>query len=151
MRKSFRALEGSEYVTAQTLFRTSEYPNLPTLAGKVGKSGYIKHATIVRKVGGEGTEYPEPVQDVSGPGTALMELDLLCINGMSRRRPILWTGRGRRSMNLQDNRRACHGSVLVHGDHLVGLKVLPLRGIKRSQPYRGSPTGFQEGRELHPK
>ncbi|MFJ8811312.1 hypothetical protein [Streptomyces sp. NPDC102490] len=45
------------------------------LAEKTGKGGYIKHATVVRKQGGEGTEYPEPVQDVSGPGTALMELD----------------------------------------------------------------------------
>ncbi|MFD4481565.1 hypothetical protein ACFWPU_36395 [Streptomyces sp. NPDC058471] len=45
------------------------------LAEKAGKGGYIKHATVVRKQGGEGTEYPEPVQDVSGPGTALMELD----------------------------------------------------------------------------
>ena len=45
------------------------------LAEKAGKTGYIKHATVVRKAGGEGTEYPEPVQDVSGPGTALMELD----------------------------------------------------------------------------
>lgn len=39
------------------------------------KAGYIKHATVVRKAGGEGTEYPKAVQDVSGPGTALMELD----------------------------------------------------------------------------
>ncbi|WP_331720674.1 hypothetical protein OG543_30170 (plasmid) [Streptomyces sp. NBC_01178] len=45
------------------------------LAEKAGKSGYIKHATVVRKQGGEGTAYPDPVQDVSGPGTALMELD----------------------------------------------------------------------------
>ncbi|MEV6131948.1 hypothetical protein AB0M05_35045 [Streptomyces violaceusniger] len=45
------------------------------LAEKTGKTGYIKHATVVRKAGGEGTAYPEPVQDVSGPGTALMELD----------------------------------------------------------------------------
>ncbi|MCG7525180.1 hypothetical protein MHW47_12110 [Streptomyces sp. OfavH-34-F] len=30
---------------------------------------------MVRKAGGEGTEYPKAVQDVSGPGTALMELD----------------------------------------------------------------------------
>ncbi|MEU9471284.1 hypothetical protein AB0D78_32610 [Streptomyces avermitilis] len=45
------------------------------LAEKAGKAGYIKHATVVRKAGGEGTEYPEAVQDVSGPGTALMELD----------------------------------------------------------------------------
>ncbi|MER7658146.1 hypothetical protein [Streptomyces albidoflavus] len=45
------------------------------LAEKAGKSGYIKHATVVRKAGGEGTEYPKAVQDVSGPGTALMELD----------------------------------------------------------------------------
>lgn len=45
------------------------------LAEKAGKGGYIKHAAVVRKAGGEGTAYPEPVQDVSGPGTALMELD----------------------------------------------------------------------------
>ncbi|WP_407842077.1 hypothetical protein ACE1OC_42760 (plasmid) [Streptomyces sp. DSM 116496] len=45
------------------------------LAEKTGKSGYVQHATVVRKAGGEGTAYPEPVQDLSGPGTALMELD----------------------------------------------------------------------------
>ncbi|MFJ7786974.1 hypothetical protein ACIQY8_30635 [Streptomyces albidoflavus] len=45
------------------------------LAEKAGKAGYIKHATVVRKAGGEGTEYPAPVQDTAGPGTALMELD----------------------------------------------------------------------------
>ncbi|MFK8905891.1 hypothetical protein [Streptomyces sp. YS-3] len=45
------------------------------LAEKTGKSGYIKHATVVRKTGGEGTECPNAIQDVSGPGTALMELD----------------------------------------------------------------------------
>ncbi|GGX29252.1 hypothetical protein [Streptomyces chryseus] len=45
------------------------------LAEKVGKAGYIQHATVVRKAGGEGTEYPKAVQDVSGPGTALMEID----------------------------------------------------------------------------
>ncbi|MFG2878856.1 hypothetical protein ACGFYU_28295 [Streptomyces sp. NPDC048337] len=45
------------------------------LAEKTGKTGYIKHATVVRKAGGEGTEYPKAVQDISGPGTALMELD----------------------------------------------------------------------------
>ncbi|MFE9468781.1 hypothetical protein ACFYNW_35180 [Streptomyces virginiae] len=50
------------------------------LAEKAGKGGYIKHATVVRKAGGEGTEHPKAVQDVSGPGTALMELDLLCTN-----------------------------------------------------------------------
>ncbi|MGW6877130.1 hypothetical protein ACWGHA_32895 [Streptomyces xanthophaeus] len=45
------------------------------LAEKTGKTGYIKHASVVRKAGGEGTEYPKAVQDSSGPGTALMELD----------------------------------------------------------------------------
>ncbi|MCX5338678.1 hypothetical protein [Streptomyces atratus] len=62
------------------LFRTDEYTDLPILAEKAGKTGCIKYATVVRKADGEGTECPEPVQDVSGPGTALMELDLLCIN-----------------------------------------------------------------------
>ncbi|MET9427921.1 MULTISPECIES: hypothetical protein [unclassified Streptomyces] len=42
------------------------------LAEQAGKGGYIKHATVVRKAG---EAWPEPVQDVSGPGTALMELD----------------------------------------------------------------------------
>ncbi|MDO0929832.1 hypothetical protein QQY24_32475 [Streptomyces sp. TG1A-8] len=68
-------------LSSRTLFRTVEYPNLPILAEKAGKTGYIKHATVVRKADGEGTEYPKAVQDVSGPGTALMELDLLCTNG----------------------------------------------------------------------
>ncbi|MFE3609353.1 hypothetical protein [Streptomyces goshikiensis] len=45
------------------------------IAEKAGVAGYIKHATVVRKVGGEGTAYPEHVQDDSGPGTALMEID----------------------------------------------------------------------------
>ncbi|TGG78438.1 hypothetical protein [Streptomyces albus] len=45
------------------------------LAEKTGKTGYIKHATVVRKAGGEGTAYPKAVQDDAGPGTALMELD----------------------------------------------------------------------------
>lgn len=31
------------------------------LAEKTGKAGYIKHATVVRKAGGEGTEYPKAV------------------------------------------------------------------------------------------
>ncbi|MCX5115295.1 hypothetical protein OOK13_44035 [Streptomyces sp. NBC_00378] len=70
---------------AGELFRTSQYPNLPTLANKAGKSGYIKHATVVRKAGGEDTEYPKAVQDASGPGTALMELDLLCTNSAGRK------------------------------------------------------------------
>jgi hypothetical protein len=38
------------------------------LAGKAGKGGYIKHATVVRKAGHDTAE-------LSGPGTALMELD----------------------------------------------------------------------------
>ncbi|MGW2416027.1 hypothetical protein ACWCV5_28205 [Streptomyces tubercidicus] len=45
------------------------------LADKAGKGGYIKYATIVRKVGGEDPEYPETVQDDTGPGTAHMEVD----------------------------------------------------------------------------
>ncbi|WP_331724882.1 hypothetical protein OHB07_39220 (plasmid) [Streptomyces sp. NBC_00111] len=46
---------------------------------------HIKHTTVVRKAGGEGTEYSKTVQDVSGPGTALMELDLLCTNSEGAR------------------------------------------------------------------
>lgn len=53
------------------LFRTTGYPNLPIL---VEKAGCIQHATVVRKAGGEGSE---PLQVIPGPGTALMELDLL--------------------------------------------------------------------------
>lgn len=66
-RKSLRALEGSGYVTAQALFRPSEYLNPPAFAEKAGNGGYIKHATVIRKVCDEGTECPEPVQDVSDP------------------------------------------------------------------------------------
>lgn len=61
-------MEGSGYVTAQTLFLTSEYPNLPPLAARAGKTGYIQHATAVRKPG-------DTAAELSGPGTALMELD----------------------------------------------------------------------------
>lgn len=43
-------------------------PNLPTLAGRAGKAGYNTHATVVRKPG-------DTAAEVSGPGTALMELD----------------------------------------------------------------------------
>jgi hypothetical protein len=53
-----------------TPFRTGEYPNLPILADKTGKTGYIEHATVVRK---PGTEAKAPVVEESGPGTALME------------------------------------------------------------------------------
>lgn len=47
MRNSVRALEGSGCITAQTLFRTSEYPNLPTLeelADKTGKGNFFRLA-----------------------------------------------------------------------------------------------------------
>lgn len=41
-------MEGSGYVTAQTLFRTSEYPNLPTvlekIATKTGNASFYKLA-----------------------------------------------------------------------------------------------------------
>jgi hypothetical protein len=50
------------------LFRTLEYPKLPILAARAGKTGYIQHATAVRKPG-------DTAAEVSGPGTALMELD----------------------------------------------------------------------------
>ncbi|MFF7159638.1 hypothetical protein [Streptomyces sp. NPDC008139] len=50
------------------LFRTLEYRNLPTLADRAGKTGYIDHATAVRKPG-------DAAPELSGPGTALMELD----------------------------------------------------------------------------
>jgi hypothetical protein len=53
---------------AGELFRTSQYPNLPTLAARAGKAGYIQHATAVRKPG-------DSAPELSGPGTALMELD----------------------------------------------------------------------------
>ncbi|MGW0844318.1 hypothetical protein ACWD26_30095 [Streptomyces sp. NPDC002787] len=42
------------------------------LAGKIGKSGYIEHATVVRK---PATDTKAPVVEESGPGTALMEID----------------------------------------------------------------------------
>ncbi|MGW7064106.1 hypothetical protein ACWGHM_37180 [Streptomyces sp. NPDC054904] len=63
-------MEGSGYVTAQTLFRTSEYPNLPTLAKKTGKTGYIGHCQAVR-LADEGTV----TKEINGPGSAWMELD----------------------------------------------------------------------------
>jgi hypothetical protein len=35
-------LEGSGYVTDQTLFRTSEYPNLPILREHAGSKGFAE-------------------------------------------------------------------------------------------------------------
>ncbi|WP_329304586.1 hypothetical protein [Streptomyces anulatus] len=52
------------------LFRTLEYRNLPTLAGKTGKTGYIEHCQAVR-LADDGTV----TREVNGPGTAWMELD----------------------------------------------------------------------------
>lgn len=50
-RKSFRTFEGSGYVTVQTLFRTSEYPNLPT--GTNGPVAKLERGegTVVRAAG----------------------------------------------------------------------------------------------------
>ncbi|WP_327332978.1 hypothetical protein [Streptomyces anulatus] len=45
------------------------------LADKAGKTGYIKHATVVRKTGDDDSQWPKAVLDESGPGTALMEID----------------------------------------------------------------------------
>ncbi|MEU9031878.1 hypothetical protein AB0D46_31035 [Streptomyces sp. NPDC048383] len=42
-------------------------------------------------------------------GTGAYALDLLCINGTTRLRSFLCGERGRGSLDLQDDRRACHG------------------------------------------
>ncbi|MFF9691052.1 hypothetical protein [Streptomyces sp. NPDC014623] len=57
-------------VGSQTLFRTVEYPNLPILAKKTRKTGYIDHCQAVR-LDDEGTA----TKEVTGPGSAWMELD----------------------------------------------------------------------------
>ncbi|GAA4694334.1 hypothetical protein [Streptomyces youssoufiensis] len=69
------ALLAGAAITALTHGILDRREPLLWLAEKAGKTGYIQHATVVRKAGGQGTEYPKAVQDVSGPGTALMELD----------------------------------------------------------------------------
>jgi hypothetical protein len=48
------------------------------LAKKAGKKGYVDHCTAAR-VAADGTVSAE----LSGPGTALMELDLLCTNAVA--------------------------------------------------------------------
>ncbi len=48
-----------------TLFRAHQNPNLPILAAKAGKGGYVEHCTVVRYVEGDGTARTED----SGPGT----------------------------------------------------------------------------------
>lgn len=59
--------------------------------------------------------------------------------------------RGDRALKLHDDCGSGHGSVLVHRDYLAGPKASPPRSIERSESYRGSPTGLQDGRELHPE
>ncbi|MFH9353999.1 hypothetical protein [Kitasatospora sp. NPDC017646] len=48
------------------------------LAKKAGKKGYIDHCTAAR-VAADGTVRAE----LSGPGSALMELDLLCTKDLA--------------------------------------------------------------------
>ncbi|MFI2764249.1 hypothetical protein ACH5A3_36260 [Streptomyces echinatus] len=55
---------------SQTLFRTVEYPNLPILAKKTGKTGYIEHCKAAR-VDDDG----KTTSELTGPGSAWMELD----------------------------------------------------------------------------
>ncbi|MFF3606923.1 hypothetical protein [Streptomyces sp. NPDC002463] len=52
------------------LFRTPGNRDLPTLAGRFGKRGYIDHCTAVRV--GQGGKI---TTELSGPDTALLELD----------------------------------------------------------------------------
>ncbi|MEU2961219.1 hypothetical protein [Streptomyces albidoflavus] len=54
----------------EELFRTSQYPNLPILAKKTRKTGYIEHCQAVR-LDDEGTV----TKELTGPGSAWMELD----------------------------------------------------------------------------
>ncbi|MFH7340657.1 hypothetical protein [Streptomyces sp. KHY 26] len=55
---------------SRTLFRTVEYPNLPILAKKTGKTGYIEHCKAAR-VDDDG----KATAELTGPGSAWMELD----------------------------------------------------------------------------
>ncbi|MER7782272.1 hypothetical protein C0R01_31420 [Streptomyces albidoflavus] len=55
------------------LFRTLEYRNLPTLAKRTKKTGYIEHCQAVR-LDADG----EISEEITDPGTAWMELDVLC-------------------------------------------------------------------------
>ncbi|MFE0683795.1 hypothetical protein ACFW17_23670 [Streptomyces sp. NPDC058961] len=52
------------------LFRTLEYRNLPTLAKKTKKTGYIEHCQAVR-LDDEGAV----TKELTGPGSSWMELD----------------------------------------------------------------------------
>ncbi|MER6501590.1 hypothetical protein ABT218_19880 [Streptomyces sp. NPDC001455] len=67
-----RALLAGAAINAATHAVIDRRDPLVWLAKKCGKTGYLEHATVVRKACEESTE---PVQDTAGPGTALMELD----------------------------------------------------------------------------
>jgi hypothetical protein len=67
-----RALLAGTAVNALTHAVIDRREPLLRLASKIGKSGYIEHATVVRK---PGTDTAAPVVEGSGPGTALMEID----------------------------------------------------------------------------
>ncbi|MFI7236062.1 hypothetical protein [Streptomyces cyaneofuscatus] len=116
------------------------------LAKKTKQTGYVEHCQAVRM-----DDDGRLTREVNGPGTAWMELDVLCTKGASRLRSFLCGERGRGALDLQDNCRACHGLVLMHGDHLAGLKVLPLRRVQGRESYRSLSPGLQGGHELHPE
>ncbi|GHD79637.1 hypothetical protein GCM10010317_100580 [Streptomyces mirabilis] len=67
------AVQSSRTGCPAGLFRTTKYPNLPTLAKKTGKTGYIEHCKAAR-VDDDGKATPE----LTGSGSAWMELDVLC-------------------------------------------------------------------------
>ncbi|WP_229891761.1 hypothetical protein [Streptomyces lavendofoliae] len=55
------------------------------------------------------------------------------------------------AVNLQNDRGAGHGAVLVHGDPLAGLDVRPVRGREGHETDCGPPAGLQRGHVLDPE
>lgn len=64
------AAPGCPAVSSRMLFRTVEYPNLPILAKKTGKTGYIEHCKAARV-----DDVGKASSELTGPGSAWMELD----------------------------------------------------------------------------
>ncbi|GGY12934.1 hypothetical protein GCM10010358_76630 [Streptomyces minutiscleroticus] len=119
---------GTHYIADR---RVPGHGVLEKLADKTGKTNFYKLAS----------------HGMNGA----FHLDILCTNGGSQGRQVLWGGRGRRSLDFQDDSRATDGPVLVHRDRLAGLEVSPLRGVEGCKSHRGTLAGPQCGSELDPQ
>lgn len=116
--------------------RSLDYPNLPIPAKVTGRAEFCRCGADTAQ-----TTTDNRRRIGSGSNT----LDPLRTHGSSKGCPFLCGVRGRGVLNLQDRRRAAHSSVLMHGDHLSGLKLLPLRRVEGARRTVDRPPGSKKG------